>query len=51
MKLWLVIMNRTTKLSWFKYFDNENEMDDFIRRIKYVSNLLLIEDSRDTVYF
>lgn len=38
------------KKTWWKYFDKENDMDIFIRKIKYVKNLLLIEDSRDIVW-
>lgn len=50
MKLWLVVKDTDTKRTWWKYFEKEYEMDNFIRKIKYVKNLLLIEDSRDIVY-
>ena len=50
MKYWLVVKDTETKRTWWKYFEKETEMDKFIHRIKYVKNLLLIEDSRDIVY-
>ena len=50
MKLWLVIRNRDTKRTWTKYFTKETEMDSYLRKIKYVRNLFLVEDSRDIVY-
>lgn len=49
-KLWLVIKNKDTKIVWTKYFFTEREMDNYLRRIKYVKNLMLLEDSRDIVY-
>lgn len=50
MKLWLVIKDTDTKRTWWKYFDKESAMDKYLKKIKYVKNLLLIEDSRDIVY-
>ena len=50
MKLWLVIKDTNSKRTWFKYFEKEYDMDSYLRKIKYVKNLLLIEDSRDIVY-
>ena len=49
-KLWLVLKDRETKRTWTKYFDKELDMNVFIRKIKYVNNLMIIEDSRDIVY-
>ena len=49
-KLWLVIMNCETKIVWTKYFDKESEMNKYKNKIKYVKNLLLIEDSRDIIW-
>lgn len=49
-KLWLVIMNCETKRVWTKYFEKESDMDKFINKIKWIKNLLLIEDSRDIVW-
>lgn len=50
MKLWLVIKDTESKRTWWKYFDSEIDMDKYINRIKYIKNLLLVEDSRDIVY-
>lgn len=50
MKLWLVIKDTKSKRTWFKYFTKEWEMNEYLRKIKYIDNLLLIEDSRDIVY-
>lgn len=50
MKLWLVVKDTNKKITWWKYFNKEIDMDKFIKRIKHVSNLRLIEDSRDIVY-
>ena len=49
-KLWLVLRNSDTKRTWTKYFEKELEMDKYIRKIKYIPNLMIIEDSRDIVY-
>lgn len=49
-KLWIVVKDTEEKRTWWKYFDKETDMDKFIKRIKYVKNLLLIEDSRDIVW-
>lgn len=50
-KLWLVVKDTEAKKTWTKYFDDEKLMNDFIKRIKHIKNLLIIEDSRDTIYF
>ena len=49
-KLWVVVKNTENKRTWWKYFEKEKDMNNFIRRIKYVKTLLLIEDSRDIVW-
>lgn len=49
-KLWLVVKDCDTKSVWTKYFDKESEMNKYKNKIKYVKNLLLIEDSRDIVW-
>lgn len=49
-KLWLVIKNTDNLRTWTKYFESDKEMDVYIRKIKFVKNLILIEDSRDIVY-
>lgn len=50
MKLWIVVKDKETKRTWTKYFCTEGEMNKYLNRIKYVKNLMLIEDSRDILY-
>lgn len=50
MKLWIVVKDTSKHETWWKYFTKESDMDKFIKRIKYISNLLIIEDSRDITY-
>ena len=47
MKIWLVIKDLETKKTFFKYFDTEYEKDKFKRKIKFIKNLMIIEDSSD----
>ena len=47
MKIWLVLYNIEKKVKFTKYFETEFEKDKFKRRLKYMSNLILIEDSTD----
>lgn len=49
-KLWLVLYTRENKRYFTKYFDNIIEMDRYLNKVKYVKDLLLIEDSRDIIY-
>lgn len=49
-KLWLVIKNKETKITYFKYFNTIDEMEKYLHKIKFVKNLLLIEDSRDIIF-
>lgn len=49
-KLWLVLKNTENKRTWTKYFENEKEMNVFIKKIKYITKLMIIEDSRDIIY-
>ena len=49
-RLCLVIKNKDTKFVWVKYFFSEKEMNKYLQRIKYVKNLMVLEDSRDIVY-
>lgn len=50
-KLYLLIKDKETKRTWFKYFEKESQMDDYKRRLKYLKNLLIVEDSRDIIYY
>ena len=46
-KIWLVIKNTKKNFTFVKYFETEFEKDKFKRKIKYVKDWLLIEDSTD----
>lgn len=49
-KLWLVLYTKENKRYFTKYFDNIIEMDRYLNKVKYVKDLILIEDSRDIIY-
>jgi len=49
-KIWLVLYNKDTKRYFTKYFETEFKKDKFKRKIRYIKNLILIEDSTD-IYF
>lgn len=49
-KLWLVLYTKENKRYFTKYFDNIIEMDRYINKVKYIKDLILIEDSRDIIY-
>lgn len=49
-KLWLVFYTKENKRYFTKYFDNIIEMDRYLNKVKYVKDLILIEDSRDIIY-
>lgn len=49
-KLYLILYNTEKKFQFTKYFETEFEMDKYKRKIKYIKNLLLIEDSRDIFF-
>lgn len=49
-KLWLVVKDTNKKITWWKYFERESDMDKFINKIKWIKHLLLIEDSRDIIW-
>lgn len=48
--LYLVLYDKEKKFTFPKYFETEFKMDKFKRRLPYIKNLILIEDSRD-IYF
>lgn len=50
MKYWLVLYSKEKRRYFTKYFDKESEINKYINRIKYIKNLILIEDSRDIDY-
>ena len=49
-KLWIVVKDISEKKTWWKYFEKESDMDSFINKIKWIKNVLIIEDSRDIVW-
>lgn len=51
-KIWVTLYNKETKRYFTRYFDNLNEKDKYLRKMKYflLRNLVLIEDSTDIVY-
>lgn len=51
MKLYLILYNKEKKFQFTKYFETEFEMDKYKRKIPFIDNLLLIEDSRDIYFF
>ena len=46
-KIYLLLMNTETKRTWYKYFETEFEKDKYKRKVKYIKNLMIIEDSSD----
>lgn len=48
--IWLFIKNIEKGFTFTKYFETEYEKDKYKRKLKYISNLRLIEDSTD-IYF
>lgn len=50
MRLWLVVKDTEKKRTWWKYFNKESDMDNFIRKIRWIKNLFIVEDSRDIVW-
>ena len=49
-KLWVVVKDTSEKKTWWKYFERESDMDKFINKIKWIKNLLIVEDSRDIIW-
>ena len=47
MKLWLLLLDKTTMKQFKKYFDTEYDMDKFIRKLKYSDKLYVLKDSRE----
>jgi hypothetical protein len=50
MKLWLLLLNKTTMKQFKKYFNSEFEMDKFIRKLKYSDKLYVLKDSREDYF-
>lgn len=47
MKLWLLLLDKTTMKQFKKYFDTEFDMDKFIRKLRYSDKLYVLQDSRE----
>ena len=51
-KIWITLYNKETKRYFTRYFENKDEKDKYLRKMKYflLRNLILIEDSTDINY-
>jgi len=49
-KLWIVVKDIENKKTWTKYFERESDMDKFKNKLRFIKNLLIIEDSRDIIW-
>lgn len=47
MKLYLYLWDLLSGKKFFKYFDNEFEMDKFKRKLQFSKKLVILEDSRE----
>ena len=45
--VYLLLMNRETKRTWYKYFETEFEKDKYKRKVRHIKNMIIIEDSSD----
>lgn len=45
--IWLLLYNKEKRFQFFKYFETEWEKDRYKDKIKWIPNLMLIEDSSD----
>lgn len=50
MKLYLVLLDKTTLKQFKKYFECEYDMDKFIRKLKYSNKLCILKDSREEYF-
>lgn len=50
-KIYLLIYSKPRKQQFFKYFDSIREKDRYKRKIKFVKDLIIIEDSCDLLYY
>ena len=49
-KIFITLYNKEKKFYFSKYFESIKEKDRYLQRIKYVKDLILIEDSEDIEY-
>lgn len=50
MEMYLKLQNIENNYTWIKRFTSEFEMDKFIRKLKYVKQVVILEDSREIYY-
>lgn len=50
-KYYLVLYNKEKKFYFTKYFSDSFSMDTFLKKLWFIKNLVLIEDSRDIKFF
>lgn len=50
-KIYLIIYNKPMRFQFIKYFDSIREKEKYKRKIKYVKDLFIVEDSCDNVYY
>lgn len=50
MKLWLLLLDKTTMKQFKKYFNTEYDMDKFIRKLNYSNKLYVLKDSREEYF-
>ena len=50
-KIYLIIYNKPMHFQFIKYFETEKEKNIYKRKIKYVKDLFIVEDSCDNVYY
>ena len=49
-KIFITLYNKEKKFYFSKYFESIKEKNRYLQRIKYVKELILIEDSEDINY-
>lgn len=49
MKLYLLLQRLDDGKRFFKYFETEFEMDRYKRKLRYSTNLMVVEDSRERI--
>lgn len=50
MEMYLKLHNTVKNYTWIKRFTSEFEMDKFLRKLKYVKEVIVLEDSREIYY-
>ena len=49
-KIYLLIYSKPRKQQFFKYFESIREKEKYKRKIKYVKDLFIVEDSCDILF-